>query len=194
MNKPAPIDVILVDDQDTPIGLCEKLEAHKSGALHRAISVYLTSTGKIDTNEETLVLLQKRSAQKYHSPNLWSNTACSHPLEWETLQEAAHRALRVELGITLESLTYMGYFIYKTSVSNSHGKDLIEHELDHVFVGKYDPALPIPFSPEEVGQTKWVPYHQILPELKQFPDKFTHWFPYLHQFLQNPKSGKDFRE
>ena len=33
--------VILVDEQDNPIGLMEKLEAHQKALLHRAFSVFI---------------------------------------------------------------------------------------------------------------------------------------------------------
>ena len=36
--------VILVDSQDKPIGVAEKLEAHEKGLLHRAFSIFIFST------------------------------------------------------------------------------------------------------------------------------------------------------
>lgn len=36
--------VILVDDNDNETGVAEKLEAHLSGQLHRAISVFIFNT------------------------------------------------------------------------------------------------------------------------------------------------------
>lgn len=35
------IEVILVDENDMPIGRMEKLAVHQQGLLHRAISVYV---------------------------------------------------------------------------------------------------------------------------------------------------------
>ena len=34
-------EVILVDENDKETGLMEKMEAHKKGLLHRAISVFI---------------------------------------------------------------------------------------------------------------------------------------------------------
>ena len=65
-------NVVLVDKNDNPIGLMEKIEAHRRGLLHRAFSVFIID----DANR---LLLQKRSQTKYHSPGLWTNTCCSHP-------------------------------------------------------------------------------------------------------------------
>src|SRR5207248_1208560 len=69
----APDDVILVDEQDRPVGTAPKLAAHQDGGrLHRAFSVFIfDSAGRM--------LLQRRAASKYHFGGLWTNTCCSHP-------------------------------------------------------------------------------------------------------------------
>jgi isopentenyl-diphosphate delta-isomerase len=61
--------VILVDKDDKPIGLMNKMEAHEKALLHRAFSVFVF-------NEKGELMLQQRAAHKYHSPLLWANTAC----------------------------------------------------------------------------------------------------------------------
>ena len=196
--KQKQVNVILVNDQDQPIGFCEKLEAHETGALHRAISVFLTSTGKLDMDNDNRVLLQQRASTKYHSPNLWSNAACTHPLEGETPEQAARRALKTELGIEVDHLDYQGHFIYKTPVSTifedgSNRADLIEHEYDHVFVGKFEPSAPIPFNPDEVEHIRWTPLADIHSELDNHPEEFTHWYPYLLRFLGTTDKAVDYR-
>lgn len=85
--------VILVDEQDNPIGLMEKLEAHQKALLHRAFSVFIL-------NDKGEIMLQQRAANKYHSPNLWTNTCCSHPREGETTIEAGKRRLQEEMGLS----------------------------------------------------------------------------------------------
>ena len=93
--NPSLDNVILVNENDTQIGVCEKLEAHQKGLLHRAFSIFLFNS----TNE---LLVQKRAATKYHSANLWSNTCCSHPAPGETIQEAAVRRLNEEMYLISE--------------------------------------------------------------------------------------------
>ena len=46
--------VILVNEQDEPIGLMNKMEAHEKAVLHRAFSVFVLN----DNNE---VMLQQRA-------------------------------------------------------------------------------------------------------------------------------------
>ena len=80
MNTISP-NVILVDENDIELGSMEKLQAHREGKLHRAFSIFLL-------NQHNEILLQQRAAVKYHSPLLWSNTCCSHPMPGENIVAA----------------------------------------------------------------------------------------------------------
>ena len=134
--------VILVNEKDEPIGLMGKMEAHEKGLLHRAFSVFVF-------NSKQEVLLQQRAACKYHSPNLWTNTCCSHPRAGETNQQAGERRLQEEMGLQVP-LREVFSFIYKAPFDNG----LTEHEYDHVLVG-YSDAQP-QINPEEVASWKWL--------------------------------------
>jgi isopentenyl-diphosphate delta-isomerase len=138
--------VVLVNDKDEEIGLADKMEAHEKGLRHRAISVALFCK-----ENPRLVLLQQRSAMKYHSPLLWANTCCSHPRKNETPLAAATRRVREELGIDAPPLTFSGTYSYQAPV----GK-LIEHEISHVFFGLLSKDTPIPMVPEQVAAVDWV--------------------------------------
>ena len=59
--------VVLISENDEVLGLMEKMQAHENGILHRAFSVFLF-------NDKGELLLQKRAAEKYHSPNPVSYT------------------------------------------------------------------------------------------------------------------------
>jgi len=86
-------DVILVNEQDEPIGVMEKMEAHRKAVLHRAFSIFIF-------NNKGEMLLQQRAQGKYHSGGLWTNTCCSHPIPGEDTLEAATRRLHEEMGFT----------------------------------------------------------------------------------------------
>jgi len=118
--------VILIDKDDKQIGQVEKLYAHQLGLLHRAFSVFIYrhAQSKIE------YLLQKRNKSKYHSGGLWTNTCCGHPRPEEQLEKAAARRLKEEVGINSDLLELSKYY-YKADVGNN----LIEHEIDHVFLG-----------------------------------------------------------
>ncbi len=157
--------VILVDEQDNQIGLMPKMEAHKKAVLHRAFSVFIF-------NDRDELLLQQRAAHKYHSPNLWTNTCCSHQREGETNLEAGKRRLQEEMGMTCD-LTEKFHFIYKAPFDNG----LTEHELDHVLVG-YSSENPI-INKEEVANFKWMSINSIKNDIFENPNHYTEWFKIL---------------
>ena len=128
--------LILVDEQDNPIGTCEKMEAHRKGLLHRAFSVFIFDA-------QGRMLLQQRALSKYHSGGLWTNACCSHPFPGEDNLTAATRRLQEELGFTT-SLRKAFDFYYRAAFDNG----LTEHEFDHVFVGQYEGTLEV--NPQEV--------------------------------------------
>lgn len=154
--------VILVDEQDKRLGLMEKIEAHEKGVLHRAFSVFIL-------NHKNQLLLQQRALHKYHSGGLWTNTCCSHPRDGETNLEAAHRRLQEEMGMDapLEKLLH---FVYRAEFDNN----MIEHELDHVFVGKCD-ANPV-INPDEVEAYKWMDLDELKADIEKNPQLYTAWF------------------
>jgi isopentenyl-diphosphate delta-isomerase len=155
-------DVVLVDENDHPIGLCEKQLAHARGVLHRAISVFI-----FDTSGERM-LIQQRALDKYHSGGLWSNACCSHPGPGETPIVAAHRRLNEELGFDCP-LDFAFTFTYRADV----GPSLVEHELDHVFVGRCD-ASPSP-DPSEVEAMDWVPIRELAADVEARPERYSQW-------------------
>ena len=159
--------VILVNEKDEPIGLMGKMEAHEKGLLHRAFSVFV-----FKSKQE--VLLQQRAACKYHSPNLWTNTCCSHPRAGETNQQAGERRLQEEMGLQVP-LREVFSFIYKAPFDNG----LTEHEYDHVLVG-YSDAQP-QINPEEVASWKWLSLEAIKEDILQAPERYTAWFKIIFE-------------
>ena len=167
--------VILVNEHDTPIGLMGKLEAHQKALLHRAFSVFIL-------NDKGEIMLQQRAASKYHSPNLWTNTCCSHPRQGETTIEAGKRRLEEEMGFVTE-LTDILSFIYKAPFDNG----LTEHELDHILIGYYN--APPTINPEEVADWRWELPEKIKEDIAKHPHRYTEWFKiifdkFLHQVLK----------
>ena len=88
-------EVILVNENDEAVGTMEKIAAHRKALLHRAFSVFIF-------NRKGEMLLQQRASNKYHSPNLWTNACCSHPMPGEETIDAAHRRLMEEMGFDTE--------------------------------------------------------------------------------------------
>jgi isopentenyl-diphosphate Delta-isomerase len=154
--------VVLVDEQDNIIGKEEKLKAHLEGKLHRAFSVFV-----FDDNKN--MLLQQRADSKYHSAGLWSNTCCSHPRPNESMEDAVKRRLKEEFGFSCEVKKIFD-FTYNIDLGNG----LTEHELDHVFIGKWN-GTPTP-DPAEIKAWKWISAEVLKKEVNENPEQFTYWF------------------
>ena len=157
-----PEKVILVDDCDRRIGTGEKHEVHRQGLLHRAFSVIIW-------DDSDRMLLQQRSASKYHSGGLWTNACCGHPRPGEDSTAAARRRLEQEMGFVcpLESL---GTIRYRAELD--HG--MIEHEIVHVFHGVHRGAI-VP-DPDEAQAYRWSSVQDVQAEASASPDQFTAWF------------------
>lgn len=154
--------LILVDENDNPIGEMEKLKAHQKGLLHRAFSVFAF-------NEKGELLLQRRAPHKYHSAGLWTNTCCSHPAPGEDTEAAAHRRLQEEMGFDCP-LTHKGHLLYRVEFDNG----LTEHEFDHIFVGRFDgePHL----NPDEADAFRWLSADALRADIAAYPEAYTYWF------------------
>jgi isopentenyl-diphosphate Delta-isomerase len=154
-------EVVLVDQNNNVIGYMEKMEAHEKGLLHRAFSVFI-----FNSNNE--LLLQQRAISKYHSGGLWTNTCCSHPRKNEKFIDAANRRLVEEMGMSVE-LEKAFSFTYKADLDHN----LIEHELDWVFIGKSD-TLPV-INKEEVESFKYINFQDLVKDIDDNPDVYTEW-------------------
>lgn len=158
-------EVVLVDEMDRRAGVCSKLAAHENGGrLHRAFSVFIFDpAGRM--------LLQRRSADKYHFGGLWTNACCGHPRPGEDVSEAASRRLFEEMGIVPE-LTRATSFVYEAFDPQS---GLTEREYDHVFHGRYD-GEPEP-DPDEADGWTWIYPEDLAADLRESPGSYTPWFP-----------------
>lgn len=171
-------EVILVNEADEAIGSMEKMEAHEKALLHRAFSVFLF-------NRKGEMLLQKRAATKYHSPSLWTNACCSHPIPGEETKDAALRRLEEELGFTT-AINKAFHFTYKAVFDNG----LTEHEFDHVFVGEYEGNMQL--NADEVSEVCYKSMSDIKSDIEHKAGDYTEWFkiafPLLEEWLQQNKS------
>lgn len=155
--------VVLVDPSDCAIGTEYKLAAHRSGVLHRAFSVFVF-------DQAGNLLLQRRTRAKYHSGGLWANSCCGHPRPGELVQAAATRRLYEEMGFRAD-LRMLTSFRYRAEVGNG----LVEHEYDHILVGRFDDT-PAP-DPDEVEEWRWVRMGSLDGEIARHADRFAAWFP-----------------
>ena len=149
-----------VDGALTPV---EKLEAHRRGLRHKAVSVFVTRGDS--------VLIQRRAMGKYHTPGLWANACCTHPGWDEPALDCAKRRLRQELGISGLGPDYRDRVEYRAEV----GGGLIEHEVVDIFVAEAPEGMSMTPDPEEVMAVEWLPYAELRDRVSARPADFTPW-------------------
>lgn len=149
-----------VDGRLTPV---EKLEVHRRGLRHPAISVFVL--------RGDAVLMQRRALSKYHTPGLWTNTVCTHPHWDEAALDCATRRVDEELGLTGLSLRHAGVVEYRADVQGG----LIEHEVVDVFTAEAVPGQEAVPNPDEVAEVAWLPMADLLADLAARPERYTPW-------------------
>ena len=161
--------IILVDAHDVPQGVAPKIEVHRRGLKHRALSVLVRDpVGNM--------LVHRRNPAKYHSGGLWTNACCSHPRPDESPAEAARRRLAEEMGVHCDVKPLFTAH-YRAAVSNGY----IEDEIVHAFGGTYEgPVAP---DPDEVSEWKWAPFTALADDLTRRPELYTVWF--RHYFREH---------
>ena len=90
-----------------------------------------------------------------------------------------------------DEVTACGHFVYRADY-----EELSEHELDHVFVCRKDPAL-IPtdrFRHDEVEAMKWVETGELRAWMLREPEAFSAWFAPAWKLVEQtlfPEEGKE---
>ena len=146
--------VELVDTHGRASGTAQVSTAHvPPGRLHRAYSVVVV-------DDAGRLLLQRRAPTKLRFPGLWTNSCCGHPPPGADLLASATLRVAQELGIDLTDAVEVGTFTYR---ADDHATGFVEHEYDHVVVGRHQGNLRP--NPAEVSETAWaVSYtHLTLP-------------------------------
>ncbi len=156
--------VVLVDDQNQPIGTALKSEVHTNKTpLHRGFSVFLF-------NSKNELLLQQRSSQKKTWPLVWSNSCCGHPLPDENILEAAKRRIKFELNIKeVKNLSIkIPNYRYKFERDG-----VVENEICPILTGFLDSKPQS--NPHEVESFKWIKWQDFLKIAKDKNPDFSEW-------------------
>lgn len=158
--------VELVDADGAATGSCTVAEAHAApGRLHRAFSVMLL-------DDLGRVLVQQRAAEKTRFALRWANACCGHPAPGQTVFDAAAQRLIEEIGVRGVTLHQAGVYLYQAEDPQT-GR--VEHEYDHVVVGRVpvDPRLHP--DPAEVVDVRWLTPDRLRVDLADNPDGYAPW-------------------
>ena len=164
--------VILVDQNDNPIGKEDKVKCHlPNGKLHRAFTALIF-------NGEGKLLLTKRSDKKMLWPGYWDGTVASHPRESETYVSSAERRMPEEIGIVCK-MNYMNKFEYHVPY-----KDIgSENEICGTLIGIVDDFDETCLIKDEISEIKWIDPDELKNELEQNMDVYCPWMVIALYFL-----------
>jgi len=170
--------VILVDQNDNPIGKEDKVKCHlPNGKLHRAFSALVF-------NGEGKLLLTKRSEGKMLWPNDWDGTVASHPKESETYVSSAERRMPEEIGISCK-MNYVNKFEYHVPY-----KDIgSENEICGTLIGTVDSFDNSRMIKDEISDVKWINPDELKNELEQNKDVYCPWMIIALYFLADSDSA-----
>lgn len=145
----------IVDENGNYTGqVMDKEEAHDKNLLHNEVGIFII-------NDKKEILLQKRSANKRFNPNKWGLCA-GHVDAYETLEEAALREIKEEVGldVSIEELIPYGEKEVTIKDSNSHITYFY-----YVKCNKKEDEFII--QEEELSKVKWFNIDEIIMMIKE---------------------------
>jgi len=155
--------VVLVNENNLPIATAEKLPIHTDKTpLHRAFSIFLF-------NDKGELLLQRRAEHKKTWGGVWSNSCCGHLMLHESVENAAKRRLRYELGIKgVDLKIVLPEYRYRAEKDG-----VVENEICPVLIGftNEDPKI----NPDEVWEYKRVDWKEFVAEVGKPESGFSPW-------------------
>ena len=156
--------VILVDENDNPIGTEEKVKCHlPNGKLHRAFTALL-----FDKNGR--LVLTRRAKGKMLWPEDWDGTFASHPRESETYVSSGERRMPEELGIE-GKLDYLHKFEYHVPYKDVGS----ENEICGTLIGVIDEDTELKEIEGEIDEIKWISAEELMSEIKTNPKIYCPW-------------------
>ncbi len=163
------IDQLLIttDKEGKPIGQATRKVCHEGkGRTHLAFLAFLL-------DEDNNIYLQKRSLQKSLWDGYWDASVVSHVLPGESVEQAAKRRGKEELGVDVTFKNLGGFYYFAKYNGNC------ENEYCHLLIGKT--TAPISHNPVEIEQVRKIKLTELKKELNT---KNTHFTPWLRLALE----------
>ena len=147
--------------------IATRKDVHKYGYWHRAVIAAVV-------NSDNKVLMQRRSEQKEKYPGLWDLSTAGHVMAGESSLTTCVRELNEEIGIqigykaTIQDFRFVTCFRNTHSYINKNNEDITVNQYYDLFVIRKDIDLSqVAFNDDEVSDTQWMDYTQILKYLKE---------------------------
>lgn len=158
------------DEDGKFVGTIMKSQAHKIGAWHKSVHIYLV-------NKDNELLVQQRASDKDLYPNTWDISVGGHVSAGEKTIVSAQRELGEELGLDADLNDFEYLFTYKEILSQG---DFVSKEFVDVFLLiKNVKNDDIKLQEEEVSNFKFIPVSKFLEMIESKDSKLLpHWFEY----------------
>ena len=154
MENEEYIDILNADGSPTGTN-CPKSEIHAKGYYHNTAHVWFY-------NNKAEILLAQRAAAKTIWPLLWDVSVAGHVDAGESIENAAIRETREEIGIEIPKSSLEKIGVYDCFHSYSNG--IKDNEFHQTFISKIDSALDdFTLDKDEVAQVKFV----SIPEFRE---------------------------
>ena len=150
----------IVDDNDNVIGQAARSDVHQSGLQHRGVHLLLF-------DREGRLLIQKRSADRSQYASMWDCSVSEHVKAGESYQEAVHRGLLEELGLTGIECQPLVHF------RMLYGPN--DNEISTLFRGIIDPAQ-VRFDSDEIEQVAYFSLDEVAKLMESGDMAFSYWF------------------
>lgn len=165
--------LIVTDKNGNKQGLATREECHTGGGrIHLAFLAFVI-------NFKGKVLLTKRGKNKSLWPQVWDASTVSHVLPGETVERAARRRGREELGIDVEFKDKSAFY-YSEKYKNG-----AENEYCHILIGVSN--LKPEGNPVEIDAVKFLTFSELKKEIKNNPDIYTPWLKLALDNITLPK-------
>ena len=150
----------IVNDNDEVTGQAMRSIIHQQGLQHRGVHVFLF-------NDDDEMLIQKRSADRAHSPSLLDCSVSEHVKAGESYLKAAMRGLREEMGVEGIELSLHG------KIQMEYGPN--DNEISEIYVGKLG-GKEAKFDPEEIAEIKFMCLDEIQAGITNEKETYCGWF------------------
>jgi len=164
MNTTILDQVVLLDENDQPIGTADRATVHgRATPRHLAFSCYVF-------DDLGRVLMTRRALTKVAWPGVWTNSCCGHPQPGESGDAAVRRRLAEELGATVTGLDLvLTDFRYRAVDASG----VVENEFCPVWVARL--AGPVRPDPSEVAEIAWLAWPDLVALVDAAPALLSPW-------------------
>ncbi|MEX2382881.1 MAG: NUDIX domain-containing protein [Opitutales bacterium] len=160
-----PTEILdVVDAENRVIGQAPRQEIHDKNWLHRAVHLFIV-------DEQSRILLQKRSAQRPTFPRCWESSVSGHLAVGETYDAALFREAKEEIGFVCRD---------PVPLLNIEGSDLTGYEWIQLYAEKFSGKGVFRPDPNEIDELRWWSRDELLRALLDQPDSFAHPFRTLY--------------